>query len=99
MVNGMQVTIETPQDGVTATVTGGLIGNAQVDPDGVVNIRFFPTEAPPEETNNTPAIGDQMRYYQILVTDPWNGLKVKSNRSVQKKFSSWWMMRRKLRLS
>lgn len=45
----MQVTIETPQGGVTATVTDGFIGNAQVDPDGAVNIAFFPAEKPPDE--------------------------------------------------
>ena len=50
MENGMQVTIETPQGSVTATITGGMIGSAEVAPDGGIRLSFFPMEAPPEES-------------------------------------------------
>lgn len=54
----MQVTIETPQGSVTATVQDGFIGNAQIDPDGVVTITFFPMEKPPDEGGNDGFITD-----------------------------------------
>jgi hypothetical protein len=46
MKNGMQVTVETPQGGVTATVTSGRIGSARVEPDGTVSISFIPIIEP-----------------------------------------------------
>lgn len=49
----MKLTIETPLGNMTATVDGGFIGNAQVEPDGVVNLSFFPQEEAPTDVNNT----------------------------------------------
>lgn len=45
----MKVTLETANGPVTATVGSGFIANAQVDPDGVVTISFFPMERPPDD--------------------------------------------------
>jgi hypothetical protein len=45
----MKVTLETPNGPVTAAVDDGFIANAQVDPDGVVTISFFPMERPPND--------------------------------------------------
>ena len=45
----MKAILETPQGVVTATIQDGYIGNAQVDPDGVVVITFFPMDRPPDD--------------------------------------------------
>ena len=54
----MQVTIETPQGGVTTTVTDGFVANAQLDPDGVVTISFFPMERPPDDDAEPLFVGE-----------------------------------------
>jgi hypothetical protein len=45
----MSVSIQTPNGKVNATVDDGFIASAQVDPDGVVTISFYPTERLSEE--------------------------------------------------
>ncbi len=45
----MRVTLDTPLGTITAIVDDGFIANAQVDPDGVVTIGFYPLERPPDD--------------------------------------------------
>jgi len=45
----MEVILKTPNGTITATVDSGFIANAQVDPDGVVTIGFYPLERPPDD--------------------------------------------------
>ena len=45
----MEVTLKTPNGAIVASVDNGFIANAQVDPDGVVTISFFPMERPPDD--------------------------------------------------
>ena len=45
----MRVALETPMGTITAIVDDGIIANAQVDPDGVVTIGFYPLERPPDD--------------------------------------------------
>ena len=45
----MEVTLKTPTGTITAAVDNGFIANAQVDPDGVVTIGFYPLERPPDD--------------------------------------------------
>jgi hypothetical protein len=53
----MRATLETPNGTVSATVDDGFIANAQVDPDGVVTISFFPMEKPPDEDEDALFVG------------------------------------------
>ena len=53
----MRASLETLHGTVTATVDDGFIGNAQVDPDGVVTISFFPMERPPDEDGDALFVG------------------------------------------
>jgi len=54
----MKVTLETANGPVTATVDNGFIANAQVDPDGVVTISFFPMERPPDDDAEPLFVGE-----------------------------------------
>lgn len=45
----MEVTLKTANGAIIASVDNGFIANAQVDPDGVVTISFFPIERPPDD--------------------------------------------------
>ena len=53
----MKVTLITPNGPVSASVENGFIANAQVDPDGVVTISFFPMEPPPEDDTEPLFVG------------------------------------------
>ncbi len=53
----MEVTLKTPNGAIIATVDDGFIANAQVDPDGVVTISFFPMEQPPDEDGDALFVG------------------------------------------
>jgi len=54
----MEVTLKTPNGTITATVNNGFIANAQVDPDGVVTISFFPMERPPDDDAEPLFVGE-----------------------------------------
>lgn len=47
----MKVTLSTPMGDITADITGGAIGSAEVTPEGGVMIHFYPvdTTGEPEE--------------------------------------------------
>ncbi len=53
----MEVTLKTPNGPVTATVDNGFIANAQVEPNGVVTISFFPLEKPPDDDEEPLFVG------------------------------------------
>ena len=53
----MRVALETPKGIVTATVDNGFIANAQVDPEGVVTIGFYPLERPLDEDTEPLFVG------------------------------------------
>lgn len=53
----MDVTLRTPNGTITAAVNDGFIANAQVDPDGVVTIGFYPLERPPDEDTEPLFVG------------------------------------------
>jgi len=53
----MEVTLKTANGGIIASVDNGFIANAQVEPDGVVTINFFPLERPPNEEAETLFVG------------------------------------------
>ena len=53
----MKVTLETPTGQVTAIVDDGFVANAQVDPDGVVTISFFPMKPPPDDDTEPLFVG------------------------------------------
>ena len=40
----MKVTISTPMGDITADITGGAIGSAEVTPEGGVLIHFYPVD-------------------------------------------------------
>lgn len=52
----MKVTISTPMGDITADITGGAIGSAEVTPDGGVIISFFPVDQ--QEPDEPAFIGD-----------------------------------------
>lgn len=53
----MEVTLKTPNGAIIASVDNGFIASAQVDPDGVVTISFFPMERPPDDEAETLFVG------------------------------------------
>ena len=53
----MEITLKTPNGAVAASVDHGFITNAQVDPDGVVTISFFPLEKPPDDDGEPLFVG------------------------------------------
>ena len=53
----MEVTLKTANGAIIASVDNGFIANAQVEPDGVVTISFFPLERPPNEEAETLFVG------------------------------------------
>ncbi len=53
----MRVALDTPLGTITAIVDDGFIANAQVDPDGVVTISFFPMEPPPDDDSEPLFVG------------------------------------------
>ena len=53
----MEVTLKTPNGAIIASVDNGFIANAQVEPDGVVTLSFFPLERPSDDDAETLFVG------------------------------------------